>query len=107
MQIELQARALKATVMLDPAAIAGIEVPNELAKVTLRISVPGRILIAEVNAKSLRRAVSATVTAGPDNVSLIVQGRLEAGYILTEAGIVAQPKAPKAAVTAEAAVSGN
>ena len=41
MEIPLQVHALKATVVLDPAAFAGLVVPNGLAKVTLRIALPG------------------------------------------------------------------
>jgi hypothetical protein len=95
MELTLESRALKATVVLDPAALAGVEVPNGLPKVTLRIAVPGKTIVAEVNAKSLRRTVAAIVAAGPDGVVVVLQGRLEPGDALAEAGISAQPNTPK------------
>jgi hypothetical protein len=86
---------LKASVVLDPAALAGVEVPNGLSKVTLRVAVPGKTIVAEVNAKSLRRTVAAIAAAGPNGVAVVLQGKLEPGDVLTEAGIAAQPKTPK------------
>jgi hypothetical protein len=100
MELKLESRALKVTAVLDPAALAGIEIPNGTSKVTLRIAVGGRTVTAEVNAKSLRRAVTAINAAGPENVAVIIQGKLEANNVLAEAGIAAQPKAQKVAVAA-------
>jgi hypothetical protein len=97
MEIKLESRALKASFVLDPAVLAGVEVPHGLAKVTLNVAVPGKTIVAEVNAKSLRRTVAAIAAAGPDGVAVVLQGRLEAGNTLAEAGVVAQPKTPKAA----------
>jgi hypothetical protein len=82
--------------LLDPAALVGVEVPNGLSKATLRITVGGRRVTAEVNAKSLRRAVTAINATGPDSVAVVVQGELDES-IITEADISAQPKAQKAA----------
>jgi hypothetical protein len=97
MELKLEARSLKATAVLDPAALADIEVPNSTSKVTLRLAVPGRTLTAELNAKSLRWAVIAINAAGLDGVAVILQGKLEVNNALAEAGIAKQPKAPKAA----------
>ena len=54
------------------------------------------MLTADLNAKSLRRCIATIGEAGPDDVAVILQGKLE-GNAVVEAGIVAQPKAPKAA----------
>ena len=97
MELRLESRALKASVVLDPAALTGVVVPNGLAKVTLRVAVPGKTIVAEVNAKSLRRTIAAIDAAEPDGVAVVVQGKLESGDRLAEAGVVAQPKTPKAA----------
>jgi hypothetical protein len=94
--LALEARAMKCTLVLDPSVLAGLEVPNGTAKVTLRIKLPDRLLKAVVNAKSLRRCVAAIDAAGPDGVAVVLQGKLQ-GDELTEAGIAAQPKAPKVA----------
>jgi hypothetical protein len=96
MELKLESRALKVTALLDPAALVGVEVPNGLSKAKLLITVGGRIVTAEVNAKSLRRAVTTIATGGPDSVTLLLQGKLE-GNVIIEAGIAAQPKAQKAA----------
>jgi putative IMPACT (imprinted ancient) family translation regulator len=45
-------------------------------------------------------AVTAIKESGPDSVSVVLQGKLEAGDILTDAGIAATPRVPKAAATA-------
>ena len=95
MELKLESRALKASVVLDSAALAGVEVPNGLSKVTLHVAVPGKTIVAEVNAKSLRRTIAAIAAAGPNGVAVVLQGKLEEGNRLTEAGIAAQPKTPK------------
>jgi len=97
MAMDLQAKTLKATVVLDPEAVGRIVVPTGQPKVTLRITVAGRRLTAEVNAKSLRRAVASVHATGADAVVIVLQGKLEPNDVLAEAGITAQPKAPKAA----------
>jgi hypothetical protein len=96
MELKLESRALKVTALLDPAALVGVEVPNGLSKATLRVAVAGRSVTAEVNAKSLRRAVTTIAAEGPDAVMLLPQGRLEANDVLAEAGIAAQQKAAAA-----------
>lgn len=94
MPLTLQARAIKATLVLDPVALAGMTIPNGQPKVALQIAVAGRTIAAELNAKSLRRCVAAIDAAGPENVAVVLSGKLE-GNTLIEAGIAAQPKAPK------------
>jgi hypothetical protein len=59
MELKLESRALKATAVLDPAALADVQIPDGTSKVTLRIAVGGSTVTAEVNAKSLRRAAAA------------------------------------------------
>jgi hypothetical protein len=96
MKLDLQSRTVKATIVLDPKALASVEVPNGLGKVTLSILAGGRTITAEVNAKSLRRCVATIAENGPDGVAVVLQGKLEANDTLLEAGIAAQPKTPKA-----------
>jgi hypothetical protein len=97
MEINVAARSLKVTAMLDAAALAGVVVPNSASKVTLHVSTPGRSVTAEVNARSLRRAVAAIAEAGPDGVAMLLTGKLEGNNTVAEAGIAAQLKVPKAA----------
>jgi hypothetical protein len=92
----LVGKAIKASVGLDPAAVAALSIPNGQPRVVLQISAGGRLLSADIAAKALRK-VGATITeAGFENVVIVVQGKLE-GDRLTEAGIVAQIKTPKPA----------
>jgi Na+/H+-translocating membrane pyrophosphatase len=82
---------------LEPAAVAAFNLPSGQPRVVLRISAGGRVLAADVAAKSIRK-VQATITeTEPENVTIIVQGKLEADK-LSEAGIVAQIKTPKPAI---------
>jgi len=92
--MKLKAKALKVSMVLDPAAAAALTMPNRQPRITLRISVAGRTLSADVNAKSLRRCIAAIGAAEPGGVAVALQGRLEGDAVL-ETGIVAQPKTPK------------
>jgi hypothetical protein len=95
--MNLEAKALKVTAVLNPAAVAGIPTPNGVPKATLRITAGGRTYSAEINMKSLRRCIATINEAGPDSVAVVLQGKL-ADNVIQEAGIVAQPKTQKAAV---------
>ena len=93
-RLRLSAKALKATIVVDPALLAGLAVPNGQPRVAFTIDVSGRAITGEFNAKSLRRVITAIAEHGAENVVVVAQGRL-AGDVLEEAGIVAQPKAAK------------
>jgi hypothetical protein len=97
----LNARALKVTVVLDPAEVALIEAPDGKPRVVIDIRLPDRRVTVDVAAKAVRRALAVIAEHGPDAVSVIIQGKL-VGDTITEAGIVAQPKVRPAAA-AEAA----
>jgi len=91
MEVSLTARALKATLVLDASAVAGIKVPDGTPKVTLRISLPDRTITAPVNSKSLRKVLATIAANGPENVAVVLSGKLE-GAVLMEAGIAGSPK---------------
>jgi hypothetical protein len=93
--LKLESKILKATVVLDPAALVGVEVPNGQPKFAVSVTVAGRTLTAELNSKSMRRCIATIADAGPDSVAVILQGKLQ-GDEIAEAGIAAQLKAPKA-----------
>ena len=91
----LNARALKCTIVLDPAEVAQIVAADGKPRVVIGIRLPDRRVSADLNAKSVRKALIAV-----DGVAVIIQGKL-VGDIITEAGIVAQPKVrPQAAAEA-------
>jgi hypothetical protein len=91
MTLDFTARALKCTLVLDPAVLVGVSVPDGVSRVTLKIDVPDRKLTASIAAKSLRRAIATIADAGPENVALILQGKL-VGSAIEEAGLSAMPK---------------
>jgi hypothetical protein len=80
-----------------------VPTPNGQAKVTLTVAAGGRVLKADVNTKSLRRCIATINETAPDNVTIILQGKLEAGDAITECGIVAQPRVAKPVAEAAAA----
>jgi hypothetical protein len=96
----LNARALKCTIVLDPAEVAQIVAHDGKPRVVIDIRLPDRRMSADLNAKSVRKAVATISEHGPDGVAVIIQGKL-VGDAITEAGIVAQPKVrPQAAAVA-------
>lgn len=88
----LNAKSIKATLVLSPAEVASIPVPEGKPRCLIRIAVAGRTVTADLNAKSVRRAIANIREAGPDNVSCILQGRLDADNSLLEAGLTVQVK---------------
>jgi hypothetical protein len=97
----LSARALKVTVVLDPAEVAQIVAPDGKPRVAIAIRLPDRRVSADLHAKSVRRALATIAEHGPDGVSVVVQGKL-VGDTIEEAGIMAQPKV-RSQAAAEAA----
>jgi len=97
----LNARSLKCTVVLDPAEVAQLVASDGKPRVVVAIRLPDRRLTADLNAKSVRKAVAAVAEHGADGVAVIIQGKL-AGDSITEAGIVAQPRV-RSQAAAEAA----
>ena len=91
MQI-LNARAMKVTLVLDPAEVAQLVARDGQPRVVVAIRLPDRRVSADLNAKSVRRALATIAEHGPDGVAVIVQGKLGPSDVLLEAGIVAQPK---------------
>jgi hypothetical protein len=98
----LNARALKCTVVLDPAEVAQIVAADGKPRVVIGIRLPDRRVSADLNARSFRKALSAINEYGSDGVAVVIQGKL-AGDAIIEAGIVAQPKVRPQTAAAEAA----
>jgi hypothetical protein len=97
--LNLTAPALKCSVVLAPAALIGVHVPDGAPRVTLRVQIDKRTLTASVAAKSVRRAIVALAASGPENVAMVLQGRL-VGDTIEDAGLSALPKPAKAEKTA-------
>ena len=98
----LSARSLKATIVLTPNEVAALSVPNGKPRCLVNVTVAGaRTIVADLNAKSLRKAIAAICAAGPDNVVCILQGKLAGNNTLEEAGLAVQLKTKAEAPTAE------
>ena len=94
-RLNLDARALKVTPVLDPAQLAEVSVPPAVGPQQLRITVGARRVSGQVSAKSLRKAVAMITEHGTEKVVLIVQGKLQEDDVISECGLVAQLRAPR------------
>jgi hypothetical protein len=102
----LNARAIKVTIVLDTAEIAMLNAPDGQRRTTLQIKVAGRNVSVDIATKSLRKAIATIAETGADGCVAIVQGKLERGDMVSEAGLVVQLKTPKASGAAVAGVAG-
>ena len=64
------------------------EHPQVTSRIELTIKVDGRVVRCDIAAKSLRKARATIAAHGAANVVTIVQGKLTAGDVLTEVGLV-------------------
>jgi hypothetical protein len=91
--MSIAVKALKVTVVLDPHVLrpapAGADVVLDVA------TEAGMTARARLNPKSYRKALEAIREQGPDNIAVILQGRMVEPGTMVDAGIVAQPKKPK------------
>jgi hypothetical protein len=93
----LTAKTIKTTLVLDPNEVASIPTPEGKPRCIVRITVAGRTLTADLNAKSVRKAIATIREAGSENVACILQGKLMVDNSIAEAGLSAQPKVAKPA----------
>jgi hypothetical protein len=94
----LTARSIKITIVLDAVETLGVLQQATAiadARVPFTIDVEGRRLHCTFAAKSVRKALATLQHNGPENVAVLVQGRLLRNDEIGEAGLVAQLRAPK------------
>ena len=72
-----------------------LSVPDGQRRTTLRIKVAGRNVSVDIATKSLRKAIATIAETGADECVAIVQGKLERGDMVSEAGLTVQLKTPK------------
>jgi hypothetical protein len=96
----LNGRAIKVTIVLETAEIAMLSAPDGQRRTTLRIKAGGRNVSVDIATKSLRKAIATIAETGADKCVAIVQGKLERGDMVSEAGLVVQLKTPKTTSTA-------
>jgi hypothetical protein len=81
----------KIVCVLNPADVLGITIPSGSPRCPITVRVPdknGTTYLADLNAKSVRKAQATLTAEGAENVSAIIQGRLD-GAQIAEAGLVA------------------
>jgi hypothetical protein len=89
----LSAKSLKATLVLTPAEVLSLSAPDGKPRCVVRVHVAGsRTVTADLNAKSVRKAIATIREAGADNVACILQGRLGAKDELLDAGLAVTVK---------------
>ena len=88
--IPLDIRALKVSVVLDPAAFAAAATAGPPGVLDLHLP-NGQAVKATINAKSIRKSLTTIGELGAENVVTILQGRL-VGDVIEEAGLSTQPK---------------
>jgi hypothetical protein len=59
----------------------------------VKVHVTGRTLVADLNAKSVRKAQATIREAGAETLACILQGKLQPDNTLGEAGLAVQVKA--------------
>jgi hypothetical protein len=93
----LQVRAIKVTIVVRPEDALAIAPAAGAAPVAIVVRTEaGRMLRATLNSKTLRKVQTAIRQAGLDQVAVVLQGKLETGDRIAEAGLIAQLRQPKA-----------
>jgi hypothetical protein len=77
---------------------------GQASRCQLAITCEGKVYIADVATKSLRKAKSTISANGVENVFAMVQGKLKGNEII-ECGLVVQVKTPKPSATVETAAA--
>ena len=92
-EIRTTARNLKASCALAPPPFAALKIAELTgARTPLSVAVGGRTIRADLNTKSLKRALVTLAEHGADSTVLVLQGVL-VGDRLDEAGLSAQVRA--------------
>jgi hypothetical protein len=89
----LTAKTLKATIVLDAGQVAELSAPDGKPRCIVRISVGPRTITADLNAKSVRKAIATIRENGAEACAVILQGKLMPDNTLAEAGLTVQLKA--------------
>jgi hypothetical protein len=92
--LELSAKAIKLTLVVDPSAVAGFVVSGG-DRVRFRVQAGARKLTGELNPKTVRKVIATIAEHGAEAVAVVLQGKLGDGDVVEEAGITVQVKNPK------------
>jgi hypothetical protein len=91
----LTANKLKIVLVLKADEFANVPAVDGKPRTVLRITLPDRVVSADVSTKSLRKVHTAIGANGADNMTVLLQGTLVANDVITDAGLSAQLKAKK------------
>ena len=91
----LSAKSLKVTLVLAADEILALSAPDGQPRCVVRINVAERIVVADLNAKSVRKAIATICANGPEACAVVLQGKLQPDNTLAEAGLTIQLKASK------------
>jgi hypothetical protein len=75
-RLDLSAKAIKLTLVVDPTALAGFTVPEGGGKVRFRVQAGGRNLAGELNPKTVRRVIASVAVLDKYRDTLIPDLRL-------------------------------
>jgi hypothetical protein len=92
---KLNSKSIKATLVLAPNEILALSAPDGKPRCIVKITVAGRTIVADLNAKSVRKAIAAIRQNGPEACAVVLQGKLQPDNSLTEAGLNVQLKQPQ------------
>ena len=67
--------------------------PDGQPRCIVRINVAERTVVADLNAKSVRKAIATIRANGPEACAVVLQGKLQPDNTLAEAGLTIQLKA--------------
>jgi hypothetical protein len=96
-RLNLNSKAIKVTLVLDPVQLAELEVPPGAPPQRFGIEAGGRRVTGQLTSKGVRKALAMIAEHGPEKLAVIVQGKLGEGDVVLAAGIIAQPRLPKGA----------
>jgi hypothetical protein len=95
LKIGTTARKLKVTLVLEAGPLAALRIPDGApSRTELTVMVGGRAVVADLATKAVRKVVKALADHGTDGVVVLLQGVLEVGDRVGDAGISATVKAP-------------
>jgi hypothetical protein len=92
----LNAHDLNVVVVLDPADVLKLQVPDGAPRTEVFVKAPQRAFPADLAASSVHRTIAAVREHGPDGCVVMIRGRYDGGDRLMDCDIFAQPKAQKA-----------
>ena len=89
----LTTKSIKATLVLAADEILALSAPDGQPRCIVEVSVAGaRTVTADLNAKSVRKAIATIRANGPEACAVVLQGKLQPDNTLGEAGLTVQLK---------------